>query len=186
MGRSAVAKKRTRKLYRDERLDRKIISQRTRNEARCIITAREMGMHVPRIYDVDEGEGTIVMEFIDGLRLNLLLLESTEKERHEIERKFGSEIAMMHRAGLAHGDLTTSNVVVRNGDLYFLDFSMGTRGADIEVLGVDIRLLKEVYRASHPDFEDEFSIVADAYVAAGGNIAVLQKAREIESRARYT
>ncbi len=186
LGRNAVVKKRSRKLYRDERLDRMLISQRTRNEARCIVAAREAGVRVPRIYDVDEHEGTITMEFIDGIRLNTLLQASSAAVRHETERKFGEAIALMHRAGLAHGDLTTSNVVVRDGDLYFLDFSMGTRGAGIEMLGVDMRLLREVFRSSHSEFEQEFDIVTEAYMAAGGDRAVLEKAREIETRARYT
>ncbi len=186
LGREAVIKKRSRKKYRDERLDLKIISQRTRNEARCIVAAREAGVHVPRIYDVDEAEGTITMEYIDGKRLNLLLQELNAAERHETQGRLGENIALMHRAGLAHGDLTTSNVVVRDCDLYFLDFSLGTRGAGIEMLGVDIRLLREVYRASHAEFEEELSIITDAYMAAGGDVAVIEKAREIESRARYT
>ncbi len=186
LGRRAVVKKRTRKLYRDEGLDRRITSYRIRNEVRCIIAARAAGISVPRIYDVDEKEGTITMEFIDGRRLNLFIQESSDDERHLAEKRLGADIALLHRAGIAHGDLTTSNIILREGKLCFLDFSMGSKGAGIETLGVDIRLLKEVYRSTHSEFEDEFSIIAGAYVTAGGDMAVIEKAHEIESRARYT
>ncbi len=185
IGRTVVMKKRERKEYRDERLDSRIIKIRTRNEVRSMAAARAAGMHIPWIYDVDMDGGTIVMQFINGQRLNSLLYNLAESERLSLERSFGSEIARMHLAGIAHGDLTTSNIIVMGQDLYFIDFSMATRPADTEQLGVDLRLLKEVYKSTHSEFESEYQEVIAGYIGAGGDSAVVDKVAEIEKRARY-
>lgn len=185
IGRTVVMKKRERKEYRDERLDSRIIKIRTRNEVRSMAAARAAGMHIPWIYDVDMDGGTIVMQFINGQRLNSLLYNLGESERLSLERSFGAEIARMHRAGIAHGDLTTSNIIVMGQDLYFIDFSMATRPADTEQLGVDLRLLKEVYKSTHSEFESEYQEVLAGYIGAGGDAAVVDKVAEIEKRARY-
>ena len=185
IGRTVVIKKRERKEYRDERLDSRIIKIRTRNEVRSMAAARAAGMHIPWIYDIDIDGGTIVMQFINGQRLNSLLYNLGESERLSLERSFGAEIARMHRAGIAHGDLTTSNIIVMGQDLYFIDFSMATRPADTEQLGVDLRLLKEVYKSTHSEFESEYQEVIAGYIGAGGDAAVVDKVAEIEKRARY-
>ena len=185
LGRTVVMKKRERKEYRDERLDSRIIKIRTRNEVRSMAAARAAGMHIPWIYDIDIDGGTIVMQFINGQRLNSLLYHLGESERLSLERSFGAEIARMHMAGIAHGDLTTSNIIVTGQDLYFIDFSMATRPADTEQLGVDLRLLKEVYKSTHSEFESEYQEVIAGYIGAGGDAAVVDKVAEIEKRARY-
>jgi TP53 regulating kinase-like protein len=186
LGREAVLKQRVRKSYRDERLDRKITVQRIRNEVRSIVAARNAGLNVPRIYDVDEAEGRIVMEFIDGRRLNQMLYEVGREERISLEVLLGSSIGRMHSHRLSHGDITTSNVIVCGGRLYFIDFSLSSRPASDELMGADIRLLREVYRSTHAEFESELSLIEDAYVRNGGKTEILDKADEIQSRARYT
>ncbi len=185
LGRRVVLKKRERKQYRDGRLDSRLIKLRTRNEARNIVAARAAGLRVPWIYDVDLREGTIVMQFLDGQRLNQLLYTVEKDLRISIERKLGAEVAKMHAAGISHGDLTTSNIIMLGGELYFIDFSMAARPADTEQLGVDLRLLKEVYRSTHSEFEKEYSVIMEGYMEAGGNRAVVDKVAEIEKRARY-
>ncbi|MCL5677850.1 MAG: Kae1-associated serine/threonine protein kinase [Candidatus Thermoplasmatota archaeon] len=186
LGRKAVLKQRVRKSYRDERLDRRITVQRIRNEARCMVAARNAGLNVPRIYDVDEDEGRIVMEFIDGRRLNQLLYEADRQYRISLETLLGSSIGLMHSSGISHGDITTSNVIVRDDLLYFIDFSFASRFANEETMGVDIRLLREVYRSTHTEFESELGLIEDAYLRNGGKHEILEKADEIQSRARYT
>lgn len=185
IGRTVVVKKRERKRYRDERLDSRIIKTRTRNEVRSMVAARAAGMHIPWIYDVDMDKGVIVMQFIDGQRLNTLLYSLGGEERLSLERMFGAEIARMHLAGISHGDLTTSNIIVMGRDLYFIDFSMATRPADTEQLGVDLRLLKEVYKSTHSEFESEYQEVLKGYIGGGGDAAVVDRVAEIEKRARY-
>ncbi|MBX8632450.1 MAG: Kae1-associated serine/threonine protein kinase [Thermoplasmata archaeon YP2-bin.285] len=185
LGRAAVYKRRLPKSYRDRRLDRRLIVQRIRNEARCIIAAREAGIAVPRIYDIDEEEGLMVLEYIDGENVSRLLYATDSDLRARIENMIGHDLALLHNAGIAHGDLTTSNLIYKGGRVYFIDFSFATRSAGYEEKGVDIRLLKEVYRSTHPEFEDEFGIIVEGYIDSGGDPKVISKAKEIDSRARY-
>lgn len=185
LGRKVVFKKRERKGYRNETLDRRLTRIRTRNEVRNIAAARNAGLHVPWIYDVDIAGGLIVMEFLGGERLNTLLYSVGSEDRLGIEMELGKEVARLHSSGIAHGDLTTSNVISVGGLLYFIDFSMATRPADIEAKGVDLRLLKEVFRSSHTEFEKEFRQVIDGYLSEGGDRDVVDKISEIERRARY-
>lgn len=185
LGRRVVVKKRDRKRYRDERLDARIIKQRIRNEVRSMAAARAAGIKVPWIYDTDLESGTIVMQYIDGQRLNSILYSLPDHGRISLERTFGGEIALLHRAGMAHGDLTTSNVIVAEGVLYFVDFSMASRHADLEHQGVDLRLLKEVYKSTHSEFEAEYAEILRGYRENGGDQAVIDKASEIDRRARY-
>jgi Kae1-associated kinase Bud32 len=185
LGRRVVFKRRTRKGYRDRRLDARITKLRTRNEVRSMAAARAAGLHIPWIYDVDLREGLIVMQFIDGQRLNSQLYCLNHEERISIERKLGFEIARMHAAAISHGDLTTSNILVSGSDIYFIDFSMATRPADTEQLGVDLRLLKEVYKSTHSEFEDEYGEVLKGYTDGGGSREAIEKVAEIERRARY-
>ena len=185
LGRRVVLKKRDRKQYRDRRLDARVIKTRTRNEVRSMVAARSSGIHVPRIYDVDIADGLIVMQLIDGERLNTLLYRLNDGERRAMERRLGSEIARLHMAGISHGDMTTSNIIAFGDDLYFIDFSMAARPSGPEQLGVDMRLLKEVFRSSHSEFESEFAVVVEGYRQAGGDRTVIDKVSEMERRARY-
>jgi len=184
IGIPAVYKQRVKKGYRHPELDRRIIVSRTRNEVRCMIAAREAGVHVPWVLDVDDDAGLIVMEFIEGETLNKLLPSLGADKRKELEKNLGREIAKLHSAHIAHGDLTTSNLVFRDG-IYFLDFSMSSRPASLEQLGVDFRLLHEVYTSTHAEFEDEFKLIISGYLEAGGSEQVIDRMREIERRARY-
>ncbi len=185
LGRSAAFKRREAKAYRHPQLDARLIRMRTRNEVRSMVAAREAGVRTPVVYDVDLREGVIVMQFVSGERLSSLLPSMAPPQRTALERILGSEIARLHRAGIAHGDLTTSNIIFSGEALYFIDFSMATRPADTEQLGVDLRLLKEVYKSTHSEFEDEFGEVLRGYLDGGGGREVVEKIAEIERRARY-
>jgi len=86
-----------------------------------------------------------------------------------------------------HGDLTTSNLLWRDGRIYVIDFSMGEKTNSVESQGVDLRLLKEAWTSAHFDLADLFEDVLAAYREAYPNaVASIAKLREIEDRGRYT
>jgi len=99
----------------------------------------------------------------------------------------GAAVARLHGADIVHGDLTTSNMILRGGRLVLLDFSLGERTSSVESKGVDLRLLKEALTAAHARGPQHFEVVARAYRRGyRGAAEVLAKAREIEERGRYT
>jgi len=103
-----VLKRRVRKGYRLKELDERIRKLRTRSEARLLEKSGEI-ISVPVVKKVNEREKEIDMEFIDGLKLSENL--DGLKEWKEVCFLIGKNIALLHDAGIIHGDLTTSNMI---------------------------------------------------------------------------
>lgn len=185
MGRKAVEKARLSKGYRHPQLDADLRSARTRAEARLFREARMLGVPVPIIYDVDLRGNKIVMEYVDGPTAKEVL-SSGGDEAVRVCRLIGQMVGRLHRSDIIHGDLTTSNMLVRGGILYLVDFGMGEKKGDLEAKGVDLHLLKEAFLSAHSERADLFKEVLRGYRQAYEDAdAVIAKAQEIERRGRY-
>ena len=84
------------------------------HEAQIIHDAKSAGVNAPSLYYVSQPESLIVMEEIEGPRLKSLL-QSPDATRRRVSAEFGSAVGRLHRGGIMHGDLTTSNVIVDRG-----------------------------------------------------------------------
>ncbi|HJJ89461.1 MAG TPA: bifunctional N(6)-L-threonylcarbamoyladenine synthase/serine/threonine protein kinase [Methanocorpusculum sp.] len=172
-----AVKRRLSKGYRVPALDAHIISERTRAEARCISTARRGGVPVPVIRDVTAN--AIVLEKLNGDILKYII-------NAESAYAAGVSVGKLHRAGIVHGDLTTSNMIWTNERVYLLDFGLAQMTDAIEPRGVDLHVLFQTLESttSFPvELQQAFcdgyrSIFFDADV-------VLGRAQEIEQRGRY-
>ena len=187
IGREVMVKHRPPKGYRIPELDSRIRSSRTRSEARLMHEARLAGVRTPCIFDIDLKESTIVMERIRGTTVKDVL-DSDPGRADEICRMIGAEVAKMHSARICHGDLTTSNMIMTDdGSLCIIDFSMGCSRADVEEMGVDIRLLERAFTSAHTDIVGSLDVLMDAYYAGIPNPdAVRKKVEDIKNRGRYT
>lgn len=187
LGRRAVVKTRPRKEYRHPDLDSKLRSGRTKNEVRVMREARNSGVRTPVVYDVDLHEGRIVMEYIPGRRVKEII-DSQPERIPEICGMIGKAMARMHNAGICHGDLTTSNMILTDsGELCVIDFSMGATRCDIEGKGVDIHLLERAFTSSHSESAHAFDMIMESYVRnADGAEEILRRVEDIKGRARYT
>jgi len=106
-----VTKRRIKKSYRLPSIDEKIRKQRTRAEGKLLGKAGKI-INIPKVIRVDEKTKEIVMKFIDGLKLSDDLNKlSLHKQKH-IMQVIGFNIAALHDAGIIHGDLTTSNMIL--------------------------------------------------------------------------
>ena len=187
MGRRAIIKSRVIKGYRHPDLDASLRNSRTRNEARLVQEARRHGVPTPIIYDIDLVNADIVMEHIEGPRVKDALNSVVEDEAMGICNEMGRLIAAMHKGGMVHGDLTTSNMILRDGSIYIIDFSLGSWNAEVEEMGVDMHLLKEAFQSAHSDRMRLFDAVMRSYSENFPEAKkVAQKIREIEHRGRYT
>lgn len=187
LGYRAVRKMRPAKGYRHPDLDRRLRAGRTKNEVKVIHEARMAGVRTPVIYDVDLSGGTIVMEFIEGTKVKDII--DNDPERSEsVCRMIGSAIARLHNAGICHGDLTTSNMILTDkGELCIFDFSLGSVKCDLEGKGVDIHLLERAFSSSHSESESSFGIIMDSYRSeAEGASEIMKRVENIKGRARYT
>jgi len=184
-GEDVLVKERVRKSYRIPELDKRIRSQRTRGEAKLLSMARRVGVNTPRTLEL--GESSIVMEWLNGRRVKDCLNELPKKERLEIYRLVGETVGRLHEGGLIHGDLTTSNMIVRDSKLFLIDFGLGKFSNKIEDQAVDLYVLYEAIRSTHFIWlEEAWTNVLKAYNQKYSNAQqVLGRLKKIESRRRY-
>lgn len=113
--RKAICKERFAKAYRHPELDRKLRHARMVHEARCLVRCAREGIDVPQVYFVDEQAMVLHLEHIDGWTVKQYLLDhaDSEAEWNAVADAMGASVAQMHDAGIIHGDLTTSNMMIR-------------------------------------------------------------------------
>lgn len=182
-GLPAVAKRRVAKPYRHPELDARIRRERTRAEAGITAEARAAGVRVPRVLDVDLPEATIRFEFVEGPTLRDRIEAGAAEEA---VRAFGGLVGRLHAAGLVHGDLTTSNVLVGAQGPTLVDFGLARRSEEVEDRGVDLQLVMRTFAASHPRSPGLAAVFLAGYQGAfpGAGPAV-ERMREIAQRGRY-
>ena len=185
--RPAVEKSRPPKSYRLPELDAHIRSVRTRNEVRMMREARHAGVRTPCVYDLDVSRCSITMELVPGVVAKDVISAGGD-EALRVAAEIGRAAARLHSAGLCHGDLTTSNVIVRpEGEICLIDFSMGRSNATMEDIGVDLRLLENAFASSHAGMDDVREAMMSAYFEGVPDPdAVRRKLEDIRNRGRYT
>jgi TP53 regulating kinase-like protein len=184
-----IVKQRVLKAYRIRELDERLRRSRTSLEAKLLTDAKRAGVPTPTIYEVDLQNTRIVMEFIEGVQVKQVLNNPSFKDKRKLCRLIGRFIARLHKAGMVHGDLTTSNMILaKDGGLYFVDFGLGEYNPSVEARGVDIHLLKRALQSVH------FRIINEVYREVlrsyrsefgKGSEEVIKRAEEIERRGRY-
>jgi bifunctional N6-L-threonylcarbamoyladenine synthase / protein kinase Bud32 len=180
MAGGVAEKRRVSKRYRVPALDKRLIAERTRAEARLLHMARKAGVPTPVIKDITPD--TIVMDMIQG---TLLTHDLTELNLNEAGRMVGK----LHAAGLMHGDLTTSNMIIREGDrkCVLIDFGLAQVTQEIEQRGVDLHVLYQTLESTAPDRSGGLKAAFEAgYAETFGNAAdTIAREHEIELRGRY-
>lgn len=188
----ALLKERDLKTYRPKALDERIRRERTRNEARLLVDARRLGVRTPMIYDIDLPRHRLVLEELPGPTLRQLLEDAgvPPDDLAVAVRAFGRALGILHAGSIAHGDLTSSNVLFpegARGPPAFLDLSMGTRSPGLEELGIDLHLVEEDLKALSPRADVLVRAFHEGY--ADGNRAgakdVRARAKAIRGRVRY-
>jgi len=186
-GRKVVIKKRIPKLYRNAEIDKRLREARTKLEAKLISEARSFGVATPIIYDVDTGNSRIVMEYIEGERIKEVLYGASKEKQKSLCFEMGCCVGKFHKNDLIHGDLTTSNMILMDNRIYFIDFSLGGKSKEIEAKGVDLHLLSEAFESTHSEILNMFDHVLEGYKNEyRGAEKVIKKVKEIEKRGRYT
>jgi len=180
LGRKCVVKERSPKGYREKNLDRALRAHRTKEEARLIHEAKICGVNVPGIYDVTKD--SIVMEFIEGKRAKELLEEKDDKE---FCTEIGRAAGRLHSNDIIHGDITTSNIILHENRVYFIDFGLGEKSSEIEKKGVDLHVLAEALKTVGK--EKLFDYVVEGYRSTYDEAEeVIKRIEEISKRGRYT
>lgn len=185
-----VIKQRVKKEYRNPSLDKQIRHDRTVSEASIIHEAKAAGARVPSIVGIDVENNAIAMTHLDGVVARECLDDMAIKDARKLLHSIGEQIGLLHTAGIVHGDLTTSNIIVSpSGAPFIVDFGMSRRSIEPEDRGVDLHLLQRSIGASHSkDSSSMMNAMIGGYEqAVGKKIAssTWSKAREIARRGRY-
>lgn len=177
VGPDVVEKQRQKKSYRQPSLDARLISERTRAEARLISMARRHGVPTPVIRDITAD--TIVMERIQGP----LVRDQLSGENMYLA---GKTVGRLHSAGIVHGDLTTSNMICRDGQCFLIDFGLAQVSGELEARGVDLHVLFQTLESTtdnHAALKESFLKGYRAECAFADEVIVREQ--EIERRGRY-
>jgi TP53 regulating kinase-like protein len=210
---SCALKYRPSKPYRHPILDARLTKHRILSEARVLAKCRREGVPVPAVYALDEMAGWLMIEWIEGevvrVRLNEWLRRRKEdgvadgvddRELVGLMARVGSAVGRMHGIGVVHGDLTTSNLMLRpwkeangdggkvemlDGEIILIDFGLASQSVQDEDRAVDLYVLERAFGSTHPRAESLFKEVLNAYGKSfkGANV-VLKKLEEVRMRGR--
>jgi TP53 regulating kinase-like protein len=190
-GRQVVMKTRLPKGYRVHSLDSSIRFARTSREARILHDSKRAGVPAPTVYQVDAASCTIIMEYLSGPRLREALAKMDQADLKRMCTLVGSLIARLHSTGIVHGDLTTSNMILRDGEkLFLIDFGLSDYSTEVEARGVDLLLMNRAFKSTHFALHSKaFDAVVHGYEQVAGRVgteSVLGKMHEIGKRGRYS
>lgn len=186
------------------------------------------GEGVVKVREGGAGKGAwIIMEFIEGKSVKELLREvdgwvkrrgglitgeemaQVEREVKGLLRRVGRTVGVMHKdGGVVHGDLTSSNIMVRldgtkqsngdvqedgmpdlNGEIVLIDFGLATQSIQDEDRAVDLYVLERAFGSTHPKqegwFDEEVLQCQEGYRGSfkGANV-VLKRLEEVRMRGR--
>lgn len=172
-----IVKSRVPKRYRVKEIDERLRRERTKIEAKLIAETRKAGVPTPIIYDVVNCE--IRMEYIDGAQLKQGLDAG-------LSEHVGELVGRLHTAGIIHGDLTTSNMILPGERIYLIDFGLAYFDHSTEARGVDVHVLFQTFESTHEGYETLIKAFTKGYRKTFKDAdTVLQRVKEIESRGRY-
>ena len=182
--RDKVIKRRIKKSYRIPEIDERLRKRRTRAEGKIMDKLGKV-INCPKIIKIDEKNNEIIMEFISGEKLSENLDKFGIEKAKEICYEIGKAVVKIHNSEIVHGDLTTSNMILKNNDVFFIDFGLGFHSSKIEDKAVDLHLFKQALESRHfRNFEIYFERFVSAY-KENGNKDVLKQLEKVEKRGRY-
>lgn len=184
-GQNSILKIRKRKDYRINSLDTRIRTLRTIREAKMISEVKSFGITTPIVYFVDAKKCELYLQLIKGKLIRDLPPEQIIKMCKEIGRIVG----ILHKNGVMHGDLTTSNFILSPKGLVILDFGLSQKTDKIDDYAIDLRLFKEVLNSAHAQiFLDCWTSFMKGYhKILGKNVTekIINQVLVIEKRGRY-
>jgi len=143
---------------------------------------KELGIPTSEYVSHNEKDMKIEMSFIEGN----ILKEVFDNNFEKYSRMIAKNIALMHKNNIIHGDLTTSNMILKNDVLHFIDFGLSFVSNKIEDKAVDLHLLKQALESKHHKvFEKAYEIALEEYSKQYSEAKdVIQRLEIVEKRGR--
>ncbi|OJZ82350.1 hypothetical protein ASPFODRAFT_64381 [Aspergillus luchuensis CBS 106.47] len=150
------------------------------------------------------GVGVGAKRQVDGeVKLQDNEIEEEEKKVKGLLRRVGAAVGALHKAGVVHGDLTTSNLILRGaeesaaegdgegvspdmqGEVVLIDFGLASQSIQDEDRAVDLYVLERAFGSTHPRTEPLFGEVLEGYRASyRGSGSVLKRLEDVRMRGR--
>lgn len=151
----------------------------------------------------DASGGWMMMEWVEGRTVREVVVEAGKKIKggeegweeglRELMGKIGKALGRMHEVGVVHGDLTTSNMMLRpsqitlqngtivtdgveedgdhaktvgrslEGEIVLIDFGLAAQSLQDEDKAVDLYVLERAFGSTHPEAEEGFQEVLRVY-----------------------
>jgi len=157
-------------MYRHPTLNKKLTRQRLGMEVKGMMKARKLGIRTPTVLLVDTETNSIIMDRVEGITVKDWLRKGkyTEEELGRVLSAIGTQVAAMHDGSLVHGDLTTSNIIIREPslELTFIDFGLSFNTVaqnGPEDKGVDLYVMERAFLNAHADKPGLFDKALEAY-----------------------
>ena len=181
----AILKIRKIKKYRNSLLDSKIRKQRTIKESQMLSLVKSYGVSAPLVYFVNLEKSSIIMQEIPGTPIHDL----SESKIIELSKDIGKLVGTLHKNGIMHGDLTTSNFILFKKIVFVIDFGLSQISIKPEDHAVDLRLIKEILNSAHAKImQSSWKNFLSGYKSIVGNAyytKITKLVSDIESRGRY-
>ena len=173
----SVVKERILKRYRLAEIDSDLRKMRTRREAKILRTLGSIGFPAPRLLSSDD-VSKIVMEHVPGILLKDFL---DAGNCVGLGSQIGRSLRSLHDAGIIHGDLTTSNMIMDGDTVFFIDFGLSLFSERIEDKAVDLHVLRQTLDSTHYMFSE---IMFNAVISAYADAPVIRRLKTVEERGR--
>ncbi len=181
----AILKIRKTKNYRNPILDANLRKQRTIKESQTLSKVKSYGIPVPLVYFVNLKKSSIIMQQIPGKSIHDL----PDSKIISLSKRMGNLVGLMHKNGIMHGDLTTSNFILFKNKVYVIDFGLSQKTIKPEDQAVDLRLIKEILNSAHATIANHawknFLAGYKSVVGTSKYLKITNLVSEIESRGRY-
>lgn len=203
-----IVKYRPKKPYRLPELDAQLSKHRTLAEARILQKLALSDVAVPHLVFVDAKNAFIYMEKIEGLSVKQWIWdeegdpEGGASVAGDITRSLpdgdvsslkdtltlvGREIGKLHKTDIVHGDLTTSNIMLRDGKPVVIDFGLASHSTLAEDKAVDLYVMERAVLSTHPVHSSKYcEWLFDGYLAVVGKTQkeVMRKLEDVRLRGR--
>ena len=181
----AILKIRKTKNYRNPILDANLRKQRTIKESQTLSKVKSYGIPAPLVYFVNLKKSSIIMQQIPGKPIHDL----PDSKIISLSKQMGNLVGLMHKNGIMHGDLTTSNFILFKNKVYVIDFGLSQKTIKPEDQAVDLRLIKEILNSAHATIAyrawKNFLVGYKSVVGNSKYLKIINLVSEIESRGRY-
>lgn len=193
-GTSCLVKERFVKNYRLSELDKTLTKSRIKAEQKTVKRCEDAGILVPKLYSVNFNERKVYMEYFNKAITAKNFIDQLQKQQasaklEELARRIGEVVGKFHASNIIHGDLTTSNMLIDEGEgdykLIMIDFGLSSYSASHEDKGVDLYVLERALLSTHSNLPDLFEFILKAYKEANPTSEeTIKKFEEVRARGR--